>query len=172
MKSEEKKEMNVGKAVNPVLSALNPGKVFTRKGLTARERKAKRMIKKQGAARIRAAEESPIKGRGLNIPSPSDDWFERVLISPLLAGCTSRTCRHFDHDPAAFWSAWIPTDGVKVTQLGRVTLEGEVRSYFLVSRGMEKRFLILRIPKTYWAYAGYVDAEDVPKEFLPRGSDS
>jgi hypothetical protein len=72
---------------------------------------------KQGTARIRAAEESPVKGWGLNIPSPSDDWFERVLLTPP-RGCTSQMCRHFDHDPAACWAAWVPADGVRVSRLG------------------------------------------------------
>jgi hypothetical protein len=113
------------------------------------------------AATIQAAEESPIKGWGLNAPPPGDDWFAGAEAGPV-SGCTSERCGHVSHDPAAPWAAWVPQRGVIVTPLGS---DGRAE-YFLAVRGEEVRFIRLASSQAYWARAQYVSS--VPDYLLAR----
>ena len=121
------------------------------------------------AVAVRDAKESPIKGWGLRPPSEDweVEWFDWVTLTPP-CGCTSETCNHVSHDPAAPVIAWVPREGVQVVVLGEEDDEGRITTFIMTKKGREVRFLRLMDQGTYWSMIHEVSMEDVPEYLLAR----
>ena len=105
-----------------------------------------------------------IEGWGLN--NPDETLFETVVSGPA-TGCTTETCNHFSHDPAASYIKLVPQFG-KLSQIGSETQpdESEVSWYILVDgEGVgdaDVRYLRLGNQRSYWSTLLIVESEEVP----------
>ena len=81
-------------------------------------------------------------------------------------GCTSDTCAHVSHDPAAPYRRWVPRSGHLVT-LGADEEPGEVAVWWYAHLdGEAVRYIRAEEQRFTWVYAEYVDA--VPDWVLSR----
>jgi len=81
-------------------------------------------------------------------------------------GCTSETCAHESHDPAAPMRRWVPRSG-RLVELGVDEEPGEtIVRYYAHLDGDTVRYLRVEEPRFTWASAEYVDA--VPDWALAR----
>jgi len=81
-------------------------------------------------------------------------------------GCTSDTCAHISHDPAAPRRRWVPRSG-RIVELGSDEEPGETMvRYYAHLDGATTRYIRVEEPRFTWASAEYVDA--VPDWALAR----
>jgi len=112
------------------------------------------------AAKIEAAERSPIQGWGLKPPDwlGLEEWFEGVEIAPP-SGCRSETCAHWSHDPAAPTRSWVPREGVLVSV---IYTDGD-DTYLLCTKDDEVKILLLRKETNYHARIWEVTFDELPE---------
>ena len=104
-----------------------------------------------------------IEGWGLNVHPDLEEYGDIIETAPP-EGCTSETCAHNSHDPAAPTRRWVPHEGTTLVHLGGETLGDETRiDYFaLLSPGGDVVYLKLVDHPYYWATLDSVDASRVP----------
>jgi hypothetical protein len=104
---------------------------------------------------------SEVEGWGLRVPP--DLGGDLLQMSPP-AGCTSETCLHNSHDPAAPHYAWRPDEGRQLWELA-VEQYPDVRdTYYLLAAPGEHpgRFLVLVEPGHHWARIDELEWTDLP----------
>jgi len=83
-------------------------------------------------------------------------------------GCTSETCAHVSHDPAAPMCRWVPRSG-RLVELGSDVEPGETRvRYYAHLDGEAVRYIRVTEPRFYHAEARYIGVDDVPEWALAR----
>ena len=106
-----------------------------------------------------------IEGWGLVVSRDMRDAGELMHLGEHI-GCTSDTCAHVSHDPAAPVRRWVPTSG-RLVELGSDEEPGEtVVRYYAHLNGDTLRYIRLDEPRFGWAVAEYVEA--VPDWVLAR----
>jgi len=106
-----------------------------------------------------------IEGWGLRV-SPDMEGTGDLMDTTEHIGCTSDTCAHVSHDPAAPHRRWVPKSG-RLVELGIDEEPGEVLvRYYAHLDGDKVRYLLVEEPRFAWASAEYVDA--VPDWVLAR----
>ena len=106
-----------------------------------------------------------IEGWGLQVSRDMRDAGELMDLGEHF-GCTSDTCAHVSHDPAAPHRRWVPKSG-RLVELGIDEEPGEVLvRYYAHLDGDKARYLLVEEPRFAWASAEYVDA--VPDWVLAR----
>lgn len=100
-----------------------------------------------------------VEGWGLWVP---DDLPGEVVILGPAYGCTSETCAHNSHSPAAPERRWVPPDGSLLIFLGE---EDEENEWFVLRSPEGDRFLRLYRPRHFWAEI-YEECSDCVPEFL------
>lgn len=106
-----------------------------------------------------------IVGWGLNTlyEDETHEFGELVEVSPI-DGCTSETCRHISHDPAAATYKWIPPEGYSLSFLG----EDGKYSFFYITNGAEE-YIIVRIDGGhYHDRLEWGEFDDLPEWMLTR----
>jgi len=106
-------------------------------------------------------------GWGLN--NPDESIFELVEIDGA-SGCTSSTCRHWSHDPAAPMYKAVPRrQSARLACLG-TDQEGDELAidYYVLIDGDDVKFYRLEDPGAYWAQLREVEADDVPEWALAQ----
>jgi len=106
-----------------------------------------------------------IEGWGLRICEDMAAAGELVEVSERI-GCTSETCAHESHDPAAPMCRWLPRGG-QLVELGSDEEPGETRvRYYAHLDGDTVRYIRVEEPRFYHAEAQYI--ESVPDWALAR----
>ena len=107
-----------------------------------------------------------IEGWGLRVDSEMAAAGEVIDLSEHV-GCTSETCAHVSHDPAAPRRRWVPKSG-RVIELGSDEEPGEVIVRWFAHLGDDGSVRCIRLdePRFYHAAAAYADA--VPSWVLAR----
>lgn len=108
-----------------------------------------------------------IEGWGLSNPNP--DLFNLVEVGGSV-GCTSETCNHWSHDPAAPVNKLVPHDGWLISTLGRTGAEGASGyvEFYVTWRGDAARVWRLDAPDQYWARMAEIKAGELPAWALAR----
>lgn len=110
-----------------------------------------------------------IEGWGLNSLYLVDDEGKRTSFGELIEigpeyGCTSETCSHSSHDPAAPIIKWIPPKGCTLSRLGE---DGERTFYHLTNDNEE--YILIRIDGGhYHDRLQWAEIEEVPAFILAR----
>ena len=105
-----------------------------------------------------------IKGWGLNPLYYNGVEFGELIQVGAEYGCTSETCSHSSHDPAAGTMKWIPPEGFRLSLLGE---DGERTFYHLTNNTEE--YIIVRIEGGhYHDRLEWAEFEDVPEWMLAR----
>lgn len=101
-----------------------------------------------------------VEGWGLD--NPDTELFDVVTVSSA-SGCTSDTCNHHSHDPAAPDYKLVPKSG-KLINLGSEMedRETDVRYYALVMTEA-MHFFRYSQGRAYWASIREIDADHVPE---------
>jgi len=108
-----------------------------------------------------------IEGWGLRVDSEMAVAGELVVLSEH-EGCTSETCAHRSHDPAAPMCRWVPRNG-QLILLGSDLEPGETWvDYYAHIVSDDVRYIRLEAPRFYHAEATYVEVEGVPEWALAR----
>jgi len=106
-----------------------------------------------------------IEGWGLRVSPDMEDAGDVVDLGEHI-GCTSETCAHVSHDPAAPMRRWVPRSG-RVVELGSDEEPGEVLvRYYAHLDGGSTRYIRVEESRSVWASASYVDT--VPDWALAR----
>jgi len=128
---------------------------------TERTKKMNLQILTETVARAVARMETEgIKGWGLG--NPDENIFSAVQEGAA-TGCTSQTCHHNSHDPAASMMKLIPVSG-KIVNLGSEWTDGEVdHTYYVLITDAAPKFYELTDPRHYWASLQQIEAEQVPE---------
>ena len=116
------------------------------------------------AAMQRMAQDG-IGGWGLYPPKALEDTFTVVEMGSS-SGCTSETCAHNSHDPAAPNTKIVPVTG-QLMELGWEMGESETGyAYYTLVTEMAARFFCVTDPRFYWASIREIKASDVPEWML------
>ena len=107
-----------------------------------------------------------IDGWGLRVSPEMENTGELVDISEHI-GCTSETCSHKSHDPAAPGRRWVPRSG-RIVELGSDVEPGEVIVRWFAHLGDDGSVRYIRVeePRFYHAVAQYI--ESAPDWVLDR----
>lgn len=106
-----------------------------------------------------------IDGWGLRVSGGMEAAGELIDLGEHV-GCTSETCAHESHDPAAPHRRWVPKSG-QLVELGSDEEPGETMvRYYAHLDGATTRYIRVEEPRFTWASAEYVDA--VPDWALAR----
>lgn len=108
-----------------------------------------------------------IEGWGLSVCGEMAAAGEVVDVSENV-GCTSDTCAHFSHDPAAPDRRWVPRSGRLVELSSDEELGETMVRYYAHLDGDSVRYIVVEEPRFYHAAAAYVDVADVPEWALAR----
>lgn len=112
-------------------------------------------------AAVQRREAPGIEGWGLWVSNDLDGLGELYEVAPS-TGCTSETCAHNSHDPAAPTYKWIPKEGLLV-ELGYDCAQyGEYVFYTLLRDGNEPVFITVKHPHYFHSSAYTIAEEDVP----------
>lgn len=79
-------------------------------------------------------------------------------------GCTSETCNHVSHDPAAPVLKWIPPEGYRVHEIGE---DGE-RTFYYLANDTEECVIIRVDGGHYHDRLEWGDFDDLPEWMLAR----
>jgi len=105
---------------------------------------------------------SGIEGWGLSVAPELEEYGEVIETAPA-EGCTSETCAHKSHDPAAPTRRWVPHEGFTLIHLGGETLGDETRiDYFALFSGENVIYLKQVDHPYYWSTLDHVDVSRVP----------
>jgi len=111
-------------------------------------------------AAVAANRAEGIKGWGLRNPDPN--VFSLVEVGAP-TGCTTSTCNHFSHDPAATVNKLLPRDGWTVHVLADSQHAEEIWvTYYVTRKNEEARIWCLREETQYWAELWEVQADKLP----------
>ena len=118
-----------------------------------------------------------ISGWGLDAEYLAERFGGEVALVEPAWGCTSETCAHNSHDPAAPVLKWIPPEGCEIVRLGSENLPDEYEAeYFVVRRGDEEHYLYVSYHRSYHTRVYEIDAEEVPDwafaQLAEEGGDS
>ena len=117
------------------------------------------------AAAVERLSRPGIEGWGLRVCADMAAVGEVVDVSEHI-GCTSDTCAHVSHDPAAPYRRWVPRSG-RLVILGDDEEPGEVAVWWYAHLdGETVRYIRAEEQRFTWASAEYVDA--VPDWALAR----
>ena len=117
------------------------------------------------AAAIERLSRPGIEGWGLVVSRDMQDAGELMDLGEHF-GCTSDTCAHVSHDPAAPYRRWVPRSG-RLVILGDDEEPGEVAVWWYAHLdGETVRYIRAEEQRFTWASAEYVDA--VPDWALAR----
>jgi len=102
-----------------------------------------------------------IEGWGLSNPNP--DLFNLVEVGGSV-GCTSETCNHWSHDPAAPVNKLVPRDGWAISLLGSCGADGASGyvEFYVTWRGEVARIWRLDAPDQFWATLAEIQASELP----------
>jgi len=108
-----------------------------------------------------------IDGWGLSNPDP--EVFNLVETGEPV-GCTSETCNHFSHDPAAASIKLVPRGGWVLSFLGSCGAEGASGyvEFYITWRGEVARAWRLDAPDQFWATVKEVQAGELPAWALAK----
>ena len=110
-----------------------------------------------------------IKGWGLNelyfiYDDGTRETFGELIQAGAEHGCTSETCSHSSHDPAAATMKWLPPEGYHLSLLGE---DGE-RQFFYITNDSEE-YIVVRIEGGhYHDRLEWGNFEDVPEWMLAQ----
>lgn len=108
-----------------------------------------------------------VEGWGLRVFGDMEAAGDLVVLTEH-NGCTSETCSHWSHDPAAPELRWVPRDG-RLISLGYDLEPDETTvSYYAHIVENDVRYVRLVEPQFFHAEAGYIDEADVPEWALAR----
>ena len=118
------------------------------------------------AAAVERLSRPGIEGWGLRVSGDMEAAGELIDLGEHV-GCTSDTCAHVSHDPAAPRRRWVPKSG-RVVELGSDEEPGEVIVRWFAHLGDDGSVRCIRLnePRFYHAAAAYADA--VPAWVLAR----
>jgi len=117
------------------------------------------------AAAVERLSRPGIEGWGLRV-SPSMEIAGDLMDITEHIGCTSDTCAHISHDPAAPRRRWVPRSG-RLVELGSDEEPGEVIvRWYAHLDGENVRYIRLDESRLYHSAAAYV--EIVPDWVLAR----
>jgi len=106
-----------------------------------------------------------IEGWGLRV-SPAMEVTGELVDASEHIGCTSETCAHVSHDPAAPMRRWVPRSG-RIVELGSDEEPGETMvHYYAHLDGAATRYIRVEESRFYHAEAQYI--ESVPDWALAR----
>lgn len=109
---------------------------------------------------LTSLEEDGIEGWGLN---NCDESLFSLVATGAAGGCTSETCSHNSHDPAAPNYKLTPISG-KLYLLGHEREADEVSiMYYALIDGGNVKYYELRQPRNYWASVRETGEKDVPE---------
>ncbi len=113
---------------------------------------------------IKDMEADGIIGWGLNIPSGLDGY---MVETSGLDGCTSDTCLHNSHSPAAPYLKWVPEEGRKLILVGK---DDEESYYWLQDKDvlLMGEFFKLIEPKHFHARLIKISSEEIPAYMLAK----
>lgn len=119
------------------------------------------------AAAVERLSRPGIEGWGLHVFGGMEAAGDMVVLSEH-DGCTSETCSHWSHDPAAPERRWVPRSG-RLIELGSDWEPGEtwVRYYAHLDEATTRYIRVVE-PRFFHAEARYIDVEDVPDWALAR----
>jgi len=108
-----------------------------------------------------------IEGWGLENPDPS---LFSLAQTEGPVGCTSETCNHWSHDPAAPVNKLVPRNGWAISSLGRTGAEGASGyvEFYVTWRGDAARAWRLDAPDQFWARMAEIKASELPAWALAR----
>lgn len=119
-----------------------------------------------------------IEGWGLytiaedGVYEPHGGFGGTLIISGATYGCTSETCGHVSHDPAAPVVKWLPPEGSRLVHLGgETTSDGAERDYYAVVLENGVLFAERYEPPHRHARLRFIEAAHVPKWALARLAD-
>jgi len=103
-----------------------------------------------------------IEGWGLSNPNP--DLFNLVEVGGSV-GCTSETCNHWSHDPAAPVNKLVPRDGWAISLLGSCGADGASGyvEFYVTWRGEVARIWRLDAPDPILGHSGRDPGERVAR---------
>jgi len=108
-----------------------------------------------------------IEGWGLRVFGGMEAAGDIVILSEH-DGCTSETCGHRSHDPAAPERRWVPFSG-RIIELGTDLEPGEtIVRYYAHIVSDDVHYIRLEAPRFFHAEARYIDEADVPEWALAR----
>jgi len=103
-----------------------------------------------------------IEGWGLKVFGGMEAAGDIIDITEHM-GCTSETCAHKSHDPAAPTRRWVPHEGFTLIHLGGETLGDETRiDYFALFSGENVIYLKQVDHPYYWSTLDHVDVSRAP----------
>lgn len=108
-----------------------------------------------------------IEGWGLENPNPEVFNFAETG-EPV--GCTSETCNHFSHDPAAPVNKLVPRSGWVLSSLGSCRAEGASGyvEFYVTWKGEVARAWRLDAPYQFWATLKETRAGELPAWALAK----
>jgi hypothetical protein len=108
-----------------------------------------------------------VEGWGLENPDP--ELFHLAEVGGPI-GCTSETCNHWSHDPAAPVNKLVSHSGWAVSSLGSCADERRAGyvEFFITWRGDAARVWRLDEPGQYWARMAEIRASELPAWALAR----
>ncbi len=80
-------------------------------------------------------------------------------------GCTTETCNHWSHDPAAPQRKWVPCEGTLI-KLGESDDRDGTSTYYCLRLEEEDVFLCLHEPRSFWSELRIVEPDCVPAYIL------
>jgi len=117
------------------------------------------------AAAVERLSRPGIEGWGLRVSPDLETAGELMDITEHM-GCTSETCAHVSHDPAAPRRRWVPRSG-RLVELGSDEEPGEVIvRWYAHLDGEDVRYIRLDESRFYHSAAAYVEV--VPDWVLAR----
>jgi hypothetical protein len=115
---------------------------------------------------VQKLEKEGIEGWGIQETSNIDKYFEYIKISEPY-GCTSGTCAHNTHDPAAPMIRLVPLRG-KLIELGTEEYENYSVTFYALLFKDKTVYFKLTEPEHYWATVSRVLGTSVPEYMLAR----
>jgi hypothetical protein len=105
-----------------------------------------------------------IEGWGMNsLYKGKTEFGSRIECGPKY-GCTSETCRHSSHDPAAATMKWIPPEEYSLSILG----EDDGQTFYHLANGEDEHILVRIEGGHYHDRLQWGDFEDVPEWMLAQ----
>ena len=109
------------------------------------------------AAAVERLSRPGIEGWGLRVSPDLEDTGDLMDTTGHI-GCTSDTCAHISHDPAAPCRRWVPHSG-RLVDLGSDEEPGEVTvRWYAHLDGATTRYIMVVESRFYHAEAAYVDS--------------
>ena len=110
-----------------------------------------------------------IKGWGLNelyfiYDDGTREAFGELIQAGPEYGCTSETCSHSSHDPAAPTMKWVPPEGYSLSILG----EDAEQTFYYLTNGEDEYIIVLIEGGHYHDRLQWAEFEDVPEWMLAR----